>query len=75
MAYVCTKHVPKRVVATTIGAGIIGGISAAHCEKKATAGNEGGESKDDNDIFVDITNLQTWDSNWDGRCLSFYISP
>ena len=73
MAYVCTKHASKHVVAITIGAGIIGGTSAALCEKKAIGGKEGTESTNEDDIYVDITNLQTWDSNWDGRCLSFSL--
>ncbi len=65
MISVSLKSAPKRVAAITLGVGIIG-CSAALCEQKATAGKEGG-SQDDAEIYADISNLQTWDSNWDGR--------
>jgi hypothetical protein len=73
MASVSLKAAPRRVAVITFGVGIIG-TSAALCEQKAPAGKEGSGTKDEEDVYADISNLQTWDSNWDGR-YSQHSSP
>ena len=65
------KPAPKRVAAIAVGVGVIC-TSSALCEKKAPAVKEGGESQNEDDIYADISKLQTWDSNWDGR---YFVHP
>ena len=46
-----------------LGAGVLG-ISAVFCEQASAADKE---KLDPEAELVDISNLQKWDSNWDGR--------
>ena len=71
MTCVNMKPATKRFVAITLGVGIVGCTSATLCEQKAAV-KEGGESQNEDDIYADISKLQTWDSNWDGR---YFVHP
>ena len=60
----------QNVAAVAFGAGIMGTSAAVLCEQAVSADKEGGTPQPDpENEFVDISNLQKWDSNWDGRCL------
>ena len=63
-----------RISAIVVGVGLVG-TSAVLCDNSTSpADKDSSTSRIESDSeFVDISSLQKWDSNWDGRLVTWFL--